>query len=96
MAEMSHSSDHDPITKSRYEADRFNVAWLKNGEKLNWFQRIGFAGFSLAFLYCGVDSGMCAFDAFREGAVLGAFGWSITCLFFLVPGGLGLRNCLRF
>ena len=54
-------------------ATRFNDAWLKNGEKLNWFQRIGYAGFSHAFLYCGVDSGMCAFDAFREGG-LGAFG----------------------
>jgi hypothetical protein len=96
MAGMSHGSDHDPITKSRYEPDRFNVAWLKNGEKLSLFQRIGFLVLSLFFLCAGVSFGGAAFNAIREGSVLGACGWTIPTLIFIVPGSLGLRNVLRF
>lgn len=93
---MTHNSDHDPITKSRYEPDRFNVAWLKTGEKLTPFQRIGFGVFSLFFLAAGVVFGACAFDSIRHGHVLGACGWSIPTLIYIIPGALGLRNVLRF
>jgi hypothetical protein len=96
MANMSHSTDHDPKTKSRYEPDRFNVAWLKNGEKLSSFQRIGFGVLSLFIFVVGVVFGASAFNAIREGHVLGACGWSIPTLIFVIPGGLGLRNVLRF
>jgi hypothetical protein len=96
MTDMSHSSDHDPITKSRHEADRFNVAWLKNGEKLTSFQRIGFGVFSLFFLLAGCFFGAAAVDAIREGHMLGACGWSIPTLIYVIPGVLGIRNVLRF
>jgi hypothetical protein len=96
MADMPHSSDHNPITKSRYEADRFNVAWLKDGEKLSLFQRIGFGMFSLFFLFAGVFFGALAFNAIRKGDVLSACGWSIPTLIYIIPGSLGLRNVLRF
>jgi hypothetical protein len=72
MAGMSHSSDHDPATQNRYGPDRFNVAWLKDGEKLTSFQRIGFGVFSLFLLFAGVFFGAAAFNAIREGHVLGA------------------------
>lgn len=96
MADVPHSSDHNPITKSRYEPDRFNVAWLKNGEKLSLFQRIGFGMFSLFFFLAGVFFGALAFNAIRKSDVLGACGWSIPALIYIIPGSLGLRNVLRF
>jgi hypothetical protein len=91
---MSH--DFNPITRSKYEADRFNVAWLKNGEELNWLKRIGFALFSLFFLLAGVCFGALAINSIRHGEVLGACGWSIPTLIYGVPGALGIRNVLRF
>ena len=96
MAGMSHGSDHHPITKSRYEPDRFNVAWLRNGERLTLLERIGFTVLSLFILCPGVEFGASALNAIREGHVLGACGWGIATLIFVVPSTLGLRSVLRF
>ena len=93
---MLDSPDHDPIRRSRQEADPFNVAWMKNGEKLSWLQRIGFAVFSLFFFSAGLLFGSFAVSDIRNGEFLGAIGWSVPTLIFLVPGIFGLRNVLRF
>jgi len=93
---MTDSPDYDPIRRSRQEADRFNVAWLKNGEELSWLQRIGFAVFSLFFFSAGLFFGTLAVTDIHDGEFVGAIGWSVPTLIFLVPGILGLRNVLRF
>jgi hypothetical protein len=96
MAGMDNGSGHDPLAKSRYEANRFNVAWMRDGERLNWVQRIGFATISLVTFFMGLIWGALAVNDVRKGSLIGAFGWSIACLIFIVPGSLGLRNVLRF
>jgi hypothetical protein len=93
---MTYEPDLDPIRKSSREADRFNTAWMKNGEKLTWLQRIGFAVFSFLLVTFGVLFGSIAASGIRSGNVLGAVGWSIPTLIFIVPGIMGLRNVLRF
>jgi hypothetical protein len=96
MAGMTYSPDYDPIRRSRHEADSFNVVWMKNGERMNWLQRIGFAVFSFLFFSAGLLFGTFALNYIRTGRLLGAIGWSVPALIFLVPGILGLRNVLRF
>ena len=54
MSRKPHESDFDPIRKSAREAHRFNDAWLKNGERLTWLQRISFAVGSLFFFMAGI------------------------------------------
>jgi hypothetical protein len=93
---MIHERDLDPIRKSSRETNSFNIAWMKNGEKLTWLQRIGFAVFSFVFFASGVLFGTFAASSVRDENVLGAIGWSIPTLIFIIPGIMGLRNTLRF
>jgi hypothetical protein len=86
MAGVTDSPDYDPIRRSRQEADRFNVAWMKNGEKLSWVQRIGFAVISFVFFSAGLLFGTLAVNDIRNGEFLGAIGWSVPTLIFLVLG----------
>jgi hypothetical protein len=69
---------------------------MKNGEKLTWLQRIGFAVFSFVLFASGVLFGTFAASSVRDENVLEAIGWSIPTLIFIVPGVMGLRNVLRF
>ena len=69
---------------------------MKNGEKMTWVHRIGFAVFSLFFFASGLYFGALAVGDIRDGEVLGTLGWIVPTLVFLVPGCLGLRNVLRF
>jgi hypothetical protein len=96
MSRMPHESDFDPIRKSAREAHRFNSAWLRNGERLTWLQRIGFAVISLFFFMAGIYFGTLAASDIGSGEVLGACGWSAPALIFIVPGILGLKNVCRF
>jgi hypothetical protein len=96
MSRMPYESDFDPIRKSEREANRFNSAWLKNGKRLTWLERIGFAVISFLFFTFGIYFGTLAAIYIRDGGVLGAIGWSIPALIFIVPGILGLRNVCRF
>jgi len=69
---------------------------LKHGENLTLMQRIGFTVFSLVLFSFGVlFLGLAASDI-RNAEYLGAIGWSLPTLCFLVPGIWGLRNVLRF
>lgn len=96
MSRMPHEPDFDPIRKSWRESNRFNSAWLKNGQRLSWPQRIGFAVISLIFFAFGIYFSTLAASDIRYGEVLGALGWSIPALIYIVPGILGLRNVCRF
>lgn len=88
--------DLDPIRKSRREAALFNETWLKHGEKTTWIQRIGFAVFSLCMFGFRLFFLAIVLSDFHEMNLLGALGWGVPMLLFLVPGALGVRNVLRF
>ena len=88
--------DYDPIARSRREAPTFTYAWMKHGEAMTLTQRIGFTIFSLVFVAGGLTFLSLAILAVKNSEFVGAVGWSLPTLFFLVPGILGLRNVLRF
>jgi hypothetical protein len=96
MAGMSYEPDLDPIRKSSGEANSFNNAWMKHGERLTWTQRIGFAIFSFVCLSFGIYFGTDAVNEFRSGNVWWGIGFCLPTLILLVPGVLGLKNALRF
>jgi hypothetical protein len=98
---MSDAPDYDPIRKSWREGKIIDRAWLKDGEKLTWIQRIGFAILSLCIFSGGLFLTTSAIASLRDGdlfsldsvgAVIGVVG-GICCL---ILGILGLRNVLRF
>jgi hypothetical protein len=93
--------DYDRLRKSCWREDPFNRAWLKDGEKLSWMQRIGFAVVSFIFLFIGLFIATMALNTLLKGELLSAGTLLAVCgiplgLFFLVVGILGLRNVLRF
>jgi hypothetical protein len=101
MACMPHTSDYDPIKKSRREANRFNVVWFKNGEKMTWIQRIGFAVISLSSILSGFVVVTTALKFLRDGNLLSVntvmiAGGFLAGVFFLSLRALGIRNVLRF
>jgi hypothetical protein len=95
------SSSHDPIQRSWQEAPSFNTAWMKQGERLTWVQRIGFAIFSLTLFGSGLFvesqalSSLIHGDLFSLGEVM-AFVGALIGLLFIIPAALGIRNILRF
>jgi hypothetical protein len=98
---MSDAPDYDPIRKSWREGKIIDRAWLKDGERLTWTQRIGFAILSLCIFSAGLFLATSAIAFLRDGdlfsldsvgAVIGVVGG--TCC--LTLGILGLRNVLRF
>ena len=98
---MNEAPDYDPIRKSWRENQTFNVAWMKNGERLTWIQRVGFAIVSLCFFAFGLFFAALAIGSLREGDLLslgsvGAVVGVVAGLFLLILGILGLRNVLRF
>ncbi len=93
---MQDNDDYDPLRKSRLEASSFNLAWLKDGQRMTWTQRLGFSVFSFVFLSAGFLFGTYAVSGLLQGEPLGAAGWLVPTIIFVVPGALGLRNVLRF
>jgi hypothetical protein len=98
---MTQRPDYDPIRKSWREADSYNLTWLKNGEKMTWMQRIGFAIMSLIIFSSGLLVGKLAINSLLNGEFLSlgtiaVAGGIVVGLFFLILGVLGLRNVLRF
>jgi hypothetical protein len=98
---MAHVPDYDPLRKSSRESYSFNTAWMKNGKKMTWPQRIGFAVFSFVLFSSGLFFEILAINSIRNGELLsldtlGALCGILAGLIFLIPGVLGLRNVLRF
>jgi hypothetical protein len=98
---MKDAPDHDPLRKSWRESDRFNFAWLRNGEKLTWTQRIGFAVFSFIIFSSCLLFETLSINSLLHGELLSAdtliiiFGIAAG-LVMLILGLFGLRNVLRF
>jgi hypothetical protein len=98
---MSEAPDYDPIRKSWREGKIIDHFWLRDGEKLTWMQRIGYALVSLCIFSAGLLLAASAIASLRDGdlfsldsvgAVIGVVGG--ICV--LTLGILGLRNVLRF
>jgi len=96
------ADSHDPIAKSWREADNFNAAWLRNGERLTWIQRTGFSVVSLITFGSGILLLTFALNSLINGTLQSLFDLVETILGVLVSlsitvlGVLGLRNVLRF
>ena len=60
------AGNYDPLQRAENETRSFNTAWLKNGESLTLFQRIGFMVFSLAFFGIGLGLIKFAVLEFRD------------------------------
>ena len=71
------------------------MAWFRNGESLNSLQRAGYTVFSLLFVGIGLYLSRFALIFAREGDFMTLI-FGACSLGFLVFGGLGLRNVLRF
>lgn len=93
---MTYRPGSDPLEKIRGESSPFNAAWFRHGEKLTLTQRIGFTVFSLAFFGVGSLIATWVVHDLLNGELLGAVGWLLPAIVFLVPGILGLRNVIRF
>jgi hypothetical protein len=91
---VTNPPDFDPIRKSWREAGNFNIAWLRNGEKLNWTQRIGFAIISFITFSSGLLIETLAINSLLNGELLVC--GILAGLFIVILGLLGLRNVLRF
>jgi hypothetical protein len=98
---VSDAPDYDPIRKNWREGKLIDRAWLKDGERLTWTQRIGFAMLSLCIFSGGLLIATSAIGFLRDvdlfslnsvGAVFGVVAG--VCL--LILGILGLKNVLRF
>ena len=98
---MTNPPDYDPIRKSWREAGSFNFSWLRNGEKLTWTQRIGFAIISFLVFSSGLLVETLAINSLINGELLSLgtlaiIGGILIGLLVLILGLLGLRNVLRF
>jgi hypothetical protein len=99
---MANIPDYDPLRKSWREAGSFNSAWLSNGEKLTWFQRIGFAVISLVTFMAGLYVITFAISSLVHGELsswydlLGLSAGLLAGVFIVIVGLIGVRNVLRF
>lgn len=98
---MNNPHDYDPIQKSWRESKLIDRAWLKDGEKLTWIQRIGFAIVSLISFSVGLLMATGGIAPLRDGDLfsldsVGAVILVVGGICFLTLGILGLRNVLRF
>jgi hypothetical protein len=98
---MNEIPDYDPIRKSWREGRIVDRAWLKDGEKLTWTQRIGFALVSLCVFSLGLSFATTAIGYLRHGELfslecMGAVIGVVAGICLLTLGILGLRNVLRF
>ena|ERR1700761_1606584 len=98
---MGHHPGNDPIRENYPGVDRFNLLWLKHGEKMTWIQRIGFATISLLFFSIGLLVETLAINSLFDGdflsvGTLGSLCAIVAALFILVLGALGLKSVLRF
>jgi hypothetical protein len=86
----------DPIKQVALDSPRLASSWLKDGNNLTTFQRLGHATISIAYICAGV---FCAGGAklnFQDGTVFMALLFSLAALFFVFFGAKGLQNILRF
>jgi hypothetical protein len=90
------AGSYDPLQRAATETHSFNKVWLKNGESLTLFQRIGFTIFSLAFFGIGLGLAKFSLLQFRDSDLTFTLIFGASSLFFLLFGGLGLRNILQF
>jgi hypothetical protein len=98
---VSDAPDYDPIRKSWREGKLIDRAWLKDGEKLTWTQRIGCAILSLCIFSAGLLLATSAIAFLRDGDLFSLDGVSaviglVASICILILGILGLRNVLRF
>lgn len=87
--------ESDPLRTARSQSNAFNKSWLKSGESMTLTQRIGHTLFSLIFLGIGLSLGRASIVEVRSGDVMFLL-FALASLFFLLFGGLGLKNVLRF
>jgi hypothetical protein len=85
----------DPLTKASAQSRDFSSAWLRNGDKLNWIQRIGYAIVSFLFLSMGLYLLNDAIVGFREASPTYWLS-GLASIFLIIFGVLGLVNVLRF
>jgi hypothetical protein len=90
------AGNYDPVQRADGETHSFNTAWLKNGESLTLFQRIGFTIFSLAFFGIGIGLVKFLLLEIRDSDLIFTLIFGASSVFFILFGGLGLRNVLRF
>lgn len=90
------AGNYDPLQRAATETHSFNTSWLKNGESLTVFQRIGFTVFSLAFFGMGIGLVQFFLLEIRDSDLIFTLIFGASSLFFILFGVLGLRNVLRF
>jgi hypothetical protein len=98
---MNGTPDYDPIRKSWREGKIIDRAWLKDGEKLTWIPRIGFAILSLCIFSAGLLFATSAIGFLRVGDLfsldsVGAAIGVVVGICILILGILGLSTVLRF
>ena len=90
------SRTYDPIQASWSQAGKFNLVWLKGGERLTVLQRSGYTAMSLLFVAFGLYLLRDFVLMFRSGDLVFTLIFGGATLFFLTVGIMGLRNVLRF
>jgi hypothetical protein len=93
--ELHGRGEYDPLQTARSQSNAFNKSWLKGGESMTLTQRTGHTLFSLIFIGIGLSLCRASIVEMRSGDVMFLF-FAMASLFFLVFGGIGLRNVLRF
>jgi len=98
--ENHHSTDasrtYDPIQAGWSQTGKFNLAWLKGGERLTVLQRSGYVVMSLLFVAFGLYFLRFFVLMFRSGDLVFTLIFGGATLLFLMVGIMGLRNVLRF
>jgi hypothetical protein len=87
---------HDPLVNAQFQSNAVNIAWFKDGERLNFLQRFGFIFISLAFIACGGVLLTWWWNSLREGDTFWAVAWIVSGLLMIILGCAGGRNALRF
>ncbi|HEY8996244.1 MAG TPA: hypothetical protein VIM60_00010 [Edaphobacter sp.] len=94
-------ADPDPIKELMDTRGRFDRAWITDGSKLTWPQRITIAAFSLFILAFGLTQVLLGIKSISDAELFsmdaaGGICWIILGLVFSVPAVLALRNTLHF
>jgi hypothetical protein len=87
--------EYDPLRTARSQSNAFNRSWLKSGESMTLTQRAGHTLFSLIFIGIGLSLCRASIVEMLSGDVMFPL-FALASLFFLLFGGLGLKNVLRF
>lgn len=90
------SQTYDPIQAGWSQAGKFNLAWLKGGERLTLLQRSGYTVMSLLFGAFGLYLLRFLVLMVRSGDFVFTLIFGGATLLFLTVSIMGLRNVLRF